>query len=200
MTITYELGGNLYVNTTNRCTCACEFCLRTHGPGVGTADSLWLEREPAKEEILADIEKRDLSRYGELVFCGYGEPSYRLEDILWVCDRLKEKHKIRIRMDTNGHSSLIYGKDTAPLFRGRIDCVSISLNAATPEEYVRKCRPAQGAAAYRAMLDFTREVVKYVPDVQMTVVDTMPAEEIEQCRRIAEGLGAKFRVREYIED
>jgi len=200
MTITYEFGDNLYVNTTNRCTCACEFCLRSYGDTVGSSDSLWLKQEPGREEILADIESRELSQYPELVFCGYGEPTYRLFDILWVCDKLKEKHSIPIRMDTNGHGSLIHGQNIAPLLKGRIDRLSVSLNAATPEAYVRRCHPAGGEAAYQAMLDFTKEAVQYVPFVQMTVVSNIPAEEIEDCRRIAEGLGAKFRVREFIED
>lgn len=90
MTITYGYGKNLYVNTTNRCTCACEFCIRTTGDGVGTASSLWLDREPTREEILADIQKQNLSRYDELVFCGYGEPTFRWDDIAWVCDQLRD--------------------------------------------------------------------------------------------------------------
>jgi len=36
--------------------------------------------------------------------------------------------------------------------------------------------------------------------VLMTVVDNMPAEEIEECRRICEALGATFRVRAYSTD
>ena len=51
------------------------------------------------------------------------------------------------------------------------------------------------------MKDFTREVLKYVPTVMMTVVDTIPAEEIEHCRRICEeDVGATYRVRAYIKE
>ena len=67
-------------------------CLR-HGKAEGsiyTEDSLWLEREPTREEILADIESHDLSQYEQLCFVGFGEPSYRIEDICWVIDRMKE--------------------------------------------------------------------------------------------------------------
>ena len=78
MTISYVLGGKLYLNLTNRCPNACDFCLRTHGDGVGDASSLWLEREPTREEIWADLQKRDLTQYPELIFCGYGEPTCRL--------------------------------------------------------------------------------------------------------------------------
>ena len=130
MTITYGYGKNLYVNTTNRCTCACEFCIRTTGDGVGTASNLWLDREPTREEILADIQKQDLSRYDELVFCGYGEPTFRWDDIAWVCDQLRDAGPVPpIRMDTNGHGNVICGRDITPELKGRIDVVSISLNS-----------------------------------------------------------------------
>ena len=89
-TITYEYGDNLYVNPTNRCNFNCEFCLR-HNQGSGGSiytHNLWLRREPTKEEILASIESHDLSKYRQLVFVGFGEPSYRLEVICWVIDRM----------------------------------------------------------------------------------------------------------------
>lgn len=197
MTITYVYGKNLYVNTTNRCDCSCTFCLRTTGDRVGDSGPLWLEREPTREEILADIQKRDLSQYQELVFCGYGEPTYRLEDILWVAEQVKGYSSIPIRMDTNGHSDLIHGRPTAPLFAGKFDILSISLNRATAEDYQATCRSKYGIESYQAMLDFTREAVKYVPKVIMTVVDTMPQEEIEACGRICRALGATYRVRTY---
>lgn len=197
MTITYVYGKNLYVNTTNRCDCSCTFCLRTTGDRVGDSGPLWLEREPTREEILADIQKRDLTQYQELVFCGYGEPTYRLEDILWVAEQVKGYSSIPIRMDTNGHSDLIHGRPTAHLFAGKFDVLSISLNRATAEDYQATCRSKYGIESYQAMLDFTREAVKYVPKVIMTVVDTMPQEEIEACGRICRSLGATYRVRTY---
>lgn len=200
MTITYEYGKNLYVNTTNRCTCACTFCIRSYGDGVGSASSLWLEREPTREEILADIESRDLSRYAELVFCGYGEPSYRLEDILWVCRRLKAETDIPIRMDTNGHGSLIHGRDVTPEIKGLIDTLSISLNRSTEAAYNEIVRP-HVPGAFEAMQDFTRHAVAAGIRVIMTVVDNMDPAEIERCRHMCEDdLGAVFRVRQFSED
>lgn len=202
-TITYEYGENLYVNVTNRCNFNCTFCLRhnNHTGGSIYTHNLWLTREPTREEILKSIEGWDLSRYQQLVFCGFGEPSYRMEDICWVIDRMKEHGtKLFTRMDTNGTGSLIHGRDIAPEFAGRFDMVSISLNTDTAEKYEALCRPAQ-AGAYEAMLDFAREVRRYVPRVMMTVVDTIPKEEIARCREICEQeVGAEFRVREYIED
>lgn len=201
MTITYVYGRNLYVNTTNRCDMNCTFCLRHTGDGVGTGSDLWLEREPDREEILADIQARRAEDYDQLVFCGYGEPSYRLDDILWVCRRLRDSgFPLPIRMDTNGHADLINGKKTVPLMAGLLDILSVSLNNADPERYAERCRPAFGPESYQAMLDFTREAVKVIPSVCMTVVDNMPEEEIEACRRICAGLGAEFRVRAYTTD
>lgn len=202
-TITYEYGGNLYVNTTNRCNFACEFCLRHNKKSNGSiyTDNLWLEREPTREEILASIEGWDLSKYQQLVFCGFGEPSYRIDDICWVIDQLKDQgKKIFTRMDTNGTGSLINGRNIAPDFKGRFDMVSVSLNTDTADKYDALCHPVQ-QGAYQAMKDFTKELTQYVPKVMMTVVDTIPKEEIENCRHICEDeIGAVYRVREYIAD
>jgi len=202
-TITYEYGDNLYVNPTNRCDFNCEFCLRRNQGSGGSiyTHNLWLRREPTREELLASIESHDLTKYRQLVFVGFGEPSYRLEDICWVIDRLKEHgHTIFIRMDTNGTASLIHGRDVTPDFAGRFDMVSVSLNNDTAEKYNAICHPIY-PDAYEAMKTFTRDVRRYVPRVMMTVVDTIPPEEIENCRRICEEeIGAEYRVREYIKD
>ncbi len=202
-TITYEYGDNLYVNPTNRCNFNCNFCLRhnqTSGGSIYT-HNLWLKREPTREEILESIESHDLTKYRQLVFVGFGEPTYRFDDICWVIDRMKEHGtKIYTRMDTNGTGSLINGRDIAPEFGGRFDMVSVSLNTDTAEKYNALCHPQQ-ENAYQAMKEFTKEVRAYVPTVMMTVVDTIPKEEIEACRHICEDeVGAVYRVREYIKD
>ena len=133
MTITYEYEGALYVNLTNKCNCACEFCLR-HGKAQGsiyTQDSLWLEREPTRQEALDSFLSRDIPSYREIVFCGYGEPTYRLDDLLWLVDQLKERFGDAlppVRINTNGHANLIHGRDVCPDLKGRIDTLSISLN------------------------------------------------------------------------
>lgn len=198
MTITYEYGKNLYVNLTNRCPNRCEFCLRTHSAGSIYAEDLWLEREPSKEEILEDIKKRDLNQYQQLVFCGYGEPTCRLQDLLWLCDQVKKFSSIDIRINTNGLSDLINGKHSAAQLDDRVDIVSISLNAPNAEKYEDVCHSEYGLEAFPAILKFAAEAGLYVPKVYMTVVDTMPQADIDECRRICEGLGAIFRVRKYI--
>lgn len=200
MTMTYEYGGNLYINVTNQCPNACDFCLRQNSSGSLYADNLWYEgTEPTKEQILADLKTRDLSKYTEIVFCGYGEPAYRWDDMLWLAKSLKAMGDYTLRVNTNGLADCITGRNAAPELKGLMDVVSISLNAPTAEKYDAVCHSKYGPAAFDAMLHFTAEAVKVVPHVVMTVVSTMPAEDIETCRRICEGLGAKFRVREYIE-
>ena len=204
MTITYEYEGALYVNLTNRCDCNCVFCLRHNGhKGSIYADDLWLEHEPTVAEALADFEARDLSSYREIVFCGFGEPIYRWDDIRAIVDALKVKHPDLppVRINTNGHADLIHGRDITGELTGRIDTVSISLNGATAEEYCAVTQPRDGEAAWQAMLDFTRRCVGRVPHVVMTIVDKdKTQEDIKTCRAMAESLGAKLRVRAYIPD
>lgn len=204
MTITYEYEGALYVNLTNRCNCACTFCLRHNGhKGSIYADDLWLDHEPTVDEALESFRARDLTAYREIVFCGFGEPSYRLEDACALIDALKAQypHLPPIRMNTNGHANLIHGRDVTPLFAGRFDTVSISLNGQTPADYCAVTRPQDGEKAWDAMLDFTRRVAQVVPQVTMTIVDLGKTEkDIAACKALAASLGASLRVREYIPD
>ncbi len=198
MTITYVFEKNLYINLTNQCPNACDFCLRQNTDTVGDSGSLWLDREPTREEILEDIFRRDLSQYRELVFCGFGEPTCRLEDLLEIAKTVKEKYPIIIRVNTNGLSDLINGRRTAKEFEDVVDILSISLNASTAEGYDERCHPKFGLEAFPAILQFARQSVFYVQTVILTVVDTMPKKEIEECRRLSNSIGADFRVREYI--
>ena len=198
MTITYIVDSALYVNVTNRCTNNCEFCIRKNGDGAYGSDSLWLEREPTEEEILTSIFERDLSSFSEIVFCGYGEPSIRLDVCRSVAIKIKERAEIPVRMNTNGHSTLYHGYDTAPLYKDAFDCVSISLNTPSAVRYDEICKPLK-AGSYTAMLDFASEVKKYVPTVMLSVVrDFLTEDELQECRRIADALGVTLKVRDYI--
>lgn len=200
--ITYDYYGSLYINMTNRCDCRCTFCIRDQGEDVPRLGGLWLEYEPAREEVLADILSHDFAEYEEIVFCGYGEPTCRADDMIWICDRLREQvpaDKLPpIRLNTNGHGSLINHRNIAPELAGRLDAVSISLNGPDKETYLKLTRPGAGEKGWDAMLDFTREAVKYLPKVMMTIVDCEhdPVKN-EASRRLAESLGAIFRIRPY---
>ena len=200
MTITYQVKNAVYVNLTNRCPCNCTFCLRHNGPGVFGSGPLWLEREPTLEETIESLGQWDFTRFREVVFCGYGEPTERLDVLLAAAAHLKERDPaLRVRVNTNGLSDLINGKPTAPLFVGKVDCLSISLNTDDPAEYLSVCRPKFGEAAYPAMLKFTQEAAALLPSVVMTVVGepVTSLEKQERCRAIATRLGARLRVRPY---
>ncbi len=196
----YDYGGGLYVNMTNKCPCRCAFCIRDMVDSLGDADSLWLKREPSKEELMKMLKQQNLAAYDEIVFCGYGEPTERLDCLLAVCDYVKNdpllKGRLKTRLNTNGLSDFINDRPTAREFSGRLDAISISLNAPTAEKYNELCRPKFGIQSFDEILRFTEEVKQYVPDVTMSVVSgSISSQDIEECRKTAAKLGVKFRVR-----
>ena len=200
MTITYPVNKGLYINMTNRCPCNCTFCLRHNADGVYGSDSLWLDREPTVEEVCDSVDTWDLTQFEEVVFCGYGEPTERLEDLLLVAKYIKDKQNIKIRINTNGLADLIWQKQTASQLKGLINTVSISLNTPNKEDYLKVVRPKFGVGSYDAMLNFAKDCTAYVPNVVMTVVDVVTSkEEQEQCRKICENIGARLRVRPFEE-
>lgn len=201
MTITYAADSAIYVNMTNRCPCACTFCLRQNKDHVFDSDSLWLDREPTVKEVCDSIDTWDLTKYSEIVFCGYGEPTERLYDLIKVAKHIRSKSNIKIRINTNGLADLIWNESTAPKLEGLIDTVSISLNATNKEDYFKVVRPKFGIDSYDAMLKFTKDCTGYVPSVVMTVVDVVTSkEEQELCRKICESVGATLRIRPYVAD
>lgn len=197
--ITYVYEDKLYVNMTNQCPNHCDFCLRNNSSGSLYAENLWYQGgEPTKEEIWAELSKEDLNRYQEVVFCGYGEPACRWDDMMWLCDQLKGCGSHFVRINTNGLADLITGRRTGLELDGRVDAVSVSLNASTPEGYDAVCHSRFGLKALPAILRFTADAAMNVPFVRMTVVSTMPKEEIDACRKLSEKVGADFFVRQYI--
>ncbi len=196
MTILYPLYGNLYVNMTNRCPCACTFCLSNNGDELNGSGNLWLDREPSVEEVKAEFDKFSPDGYQDIVFCGYGEPTDRLEDVLEVAAYVKSKFGKKTRINTNGLANLIYNKDVTPMFEGKMDAVSISLNTPDPQKYLELTRNKFGLESFDAMLAFARDVKKYVPSVTMTTVEsTISQQEEEKCRKICEELGVTYRIR-----
>ncbi|MEG0615392.1 MAG: TIGR04100 family radical SAM protein [Oscillospiraceae bacterium] len=197
MTILYTVGKKIYVNITNRCPCNCTFCIRNNGDGAYGSDSLWLEHEPSFEEVVAEFSKYNLSDFVEIVFCGFGEPLERIEDVSRLGKYLKTITKTPIRINTNGLSDLIHEKPTASLLDGAIDIVSISLNAGTKAGYLEVTRPSFGEKSFDAMLKFAEDCKKFVPNVMFTVVDVISKEEISSCKEISEKLGIPLRIRKY---
>lgn len=196
MTILYEVHGNLYINLTNKCPCACTFCLRQTRESMEASGPLWLEHTPSLDEVLAEFSKFDMEKYEEVVFCGFGEPTEALDVLLAVAKYVKDHFGKPIRINTNGLGSLVNQKDIAPLFEGLIDTVSISLNTPNAERYHALVRSKFGDVSFDAMLSFARECKKYVPNVVMTTVaTTLSAQEEDQCREICEEIGAVYRIR-----
>lgn len=190
--IAYPIRNSLYLNITNRCTAACTFCVRYHTDFV-KGHNLRLGKEPTAEELLTEI--GDPKRYAEIVFCGYGEPLLRLDVVKAVATEVKKRGG-KVRIDTNGHANLIHKRNVVPELAGLVDAVSVSLNAQNAELYSKITQPSFGIETYESVKDFIREAKKCIPDVTVTIV-SLPEVDIDACRGIAEGLGAKLRVREY---
>ena len=162
---------NIYVNLTNRCPCACTFCLRATKK-MSETNSLWLEKEPTAEEVITEFENIDINLYDEIIFCGFGEPTERLDAIIEVSKYIKKRNSnMKIRINTNGLGDLINKKEIAPLLKGLIDTVSISLNAPTAEEFYEITKNKFGIESYDAMKKFAVSCKSYIPNVVFTVVD-----------------------------
>lgn len=197
LTFVYAVHDNLYINLTNRCPCSCTFCIRHNGDGAYGSDSLWLEREPTCEEVLGEFDKYDMSKFSEIVFCGYGEPMERAEDVAFIGKELKKRYPDKlIRLNTNGLSDKIHGKPTAHLLNDAVDIVSISLNSGNAEDYNKVTRP-KWADSFEAMLRFAEDCKKYVPKVMFTVVDVISEREINESKAVSEKLGIPLRIRPY---
>ena len=197
LTFVYRVGDKLYINLTNRCPCSCTFCIRQNGDGAYGSDSLWLEREPTCEEVLAEFDKYDMTGSVEIVFCGYGEPMERAEDVSFIGRELKKRYpEAVIRLNTNGLGDKINGRPTAPSLEGAVDVVSISLNSGSREDYNKVTRP-KWEDSFEAMLKFAEDSKKYVPQVMFTVVDVISEREINESRELAEKLGIPLRIRAY---
>ena len=196
LTMLYTVGNKIYVNLTNRCPCACTFCIRQNGDGAYGSDSLWLEREPTVDEVIAEFGKYDISKYTEVVFCGYGEPMERAEDVAFIGRYVKENLGLPVRLNTNGLGDRINGKPTAEMLDGAVDIVSISLNQCDREKYNAVTRP-KWEDGFDAMISFAADCKKFVPKVMFTVVDVIPPEDISRCKALAMSLGIELRVRPY---
>ena len=193
--IIYDYFGGLYINLTNRCPCRCEFCVKNYTDGLGSADSLLLDSEPTADEVIEGLKKWNVDKYDEVVFCGYGEPTERLDVLLEIAEYIKATYNKPIRINTIGLADLIWGRETASELEGLIDTVSVSMNEADAEKFNALCHPKFGIRSYDAMIKYIKAVKKYVPHVATSVVGCISEESIDLCRKKAEELEVGFRVR-----
>ncbi len=192
--IAYQIRDSLYLNITNRCTNSCIFCAK-FDDFIVKGHELQLDHEPSIDEIKQAI--GDPTRYKEVVFCGYGEPLLRLDLVKEVASWLKRRG-IKVRVNSDGQANLVHGRNILPELHDLIDSISISLNAANPEDYHRLCQSGFGERSYQAVKDFLQQALDHIPDVTATAV-TYPGIDIAACEQVAKELGVKFRAREYNE-
>ena len=195
----YWLDNTLYLNITNQCSNSCYFCLKRYRRGVG-GFNLKLAQEPSVSQITSELsEVLHMRSWDGVVFCGFGEPTERLDVLLEVARWIRQHYgrPLQIRVDTNGLGYVPNrGRDVAgELKAAGVDKVSVSLNAGDKETYLEICKPTF-PDAYEAVLDFIRKA-KLVLQVEVTAV-RMPEVDIAKVQAVADGLGVVFRVREYI--
>ena len=196
--IIYTYHNQVYMNITNKCDCSCRFCIRSHRDQVGEADNLWFQSEPTLEEIKDAIDAFDFTGYDEVVYCGYGEPTCALENLLASAAYAKEKYNIKVRVNTNGLANLYHKRNVVPELAKVVDSVSISLNAPTAEKYQAVTRP-QFEDAFPALLEFAELAKDAFSHTQLSIVDVLPEDEIKACQKIADDRGIYLKIRKYSE-
>ena len=199
-TYVYALDGNLYINLTNKCSNGCDFCVRNERDSY-YGHYLWLRHgEPTAEKVIAALNAtKDLTQYKEVVFCGFGEPTYRVAEMVAVCDYLHEKG-LSTRLNTNGQGNLINKRDIIPDLKGKIDLVNVSLNAASAEKYQKICRSQYGENGFGAMVEFAKECKRQGVNVRFSIVDCIGKEEVDACKALADSVRVPLYVRDYITD
>lgn len=189
----YDIDGKLYINLTNKCSNNCDFCVRHSESYEGYY--LWLKKEPTVKEVILSLP--NLDNYKEIIFCGYGEPTYRVEKIVTLGKYFKSLGK-STRLNTNGHGNKINGRNITKDLVGVIDVVSISLNQSNSHKYEKICHSIYGESAFDIMIDFAKNCVKEGISTVLSIVKVDDV-NIDECEKIAKSVGATLKVREYIE-
>ena len=199
-TYVYTLDGNLYINLTNKCSNACDFCVRNERSSY-YGNYLWIRNgDPTVEKVIAAAKGfGDLTRFKEVVFCGFGEPTYKVAEMVALCDYFHEKG-LKTRLNTNGQGNLINKRDIVPELKDKIDFVNISLNASCVEKYQPICRSQFGESGFSGMIEFAKLCRKNEIACRFSIVDCIGEEEVEACRRLAESVRIPLYVRKYIID
>ena len=194
--LVYPIRRSLYVNLTNECSNRCAFCPRSTGRLVVMGHDLKLPREPTAAEVIQALQVAGAQDYEEVVFCGFGEPTLRLDVLKEIAHEVKSRWKLRTRLNTNGQGSAIAGRDITPELAGLIDALSVSLDAPDAATYEKLCRPTM-PDAFEAVCDFLRRAKGRIPTIRATAV-AVPGLDLEAVRRVAEkDLGVTFEVREF---
>ena len=199
-TYLYTLDGNLYVNLTNKCSNGCDFCVRNERTSY-YGNYLWLRNgDPTVEKVISAANGfGDLTRFKEVVFCGFGEPTYKVAEMVALCDFFHEKG-LKTRLNTNGQGNLINKRDITPELKGKIDFVNVSLNASCVEKYQPICRSQFGEAGFAGLVEFAKLCRRNGIACRFSIVDCIGEAEVEACKRLAQSVNVPLYVREYITD
>ena len=155
---------------------------------------LWIDEEPTPEDIIEQLPENLDDYDNEVVFCGFGEPTYNLDTLDEVASFLHCLDKTT-RINTNGQANLIHGEDVTDVIVTSCDVINVSLNECTAAKYQQHCKSIYGEKAYDALLEFAELCKKRGGKVVFSVVDSIGNVDVEQCRKIAEKLGIPLRVR-----
>lgn len=198
--LVYELDGKIYINLTNKCTNDCIFCLRKDKDDV-CGQQLWLDDENSTaQDVISQLNNFKIS--SEVIFCGYGEPMLKLDVLKEVAGYIKKNYSdTKIRVNTNGHANYVYKRNVVPELKGFVDEFSVSLNGVSEEEYDELSQPVF-KGAYKEVKKFIKSCSDEGIDVVASVVEGYKGRHIdlEKCEQIANSLGAKFRIREWIQN
>ena len=197
-TYAYILDGNLYINLTNKCSNGCDFCVRNERSSY-FGHYLWIRHgDPTPEKVISQVKGLgDLTRFKEVVFCGFGEPTYKVAEMVKLCDYFHEKG-LKTRLNTNGQGNLINKRDIVSDLKDKIDFVNVSLNASCAEKYQPVCRSQFGPSGFEAMIEFAKQCKRQGVDCRFSIVDCIGEEEVEACKRLATSVKIPLYIRSYI--
>ena len=199
-TYLYVIDGTLYVNLTNKCSNACDFCVRNERSSY-FGNYLWIRHgDPTVEKVIAAAKALgDISYLKEVVFCGFGEPTYKVAEMVALSDFFHEKG-LKTRLNTNGQGNLINKRDIVPELKGKIDFVNVSLNASCYEKYQPICRSQFRESGYEGMIEFAKLCKRNGIPCRFSIVDCIGEAEVEACKRLADSIRIPLHVRKYIAD
>lgn len=205
----YRFGNGVYINLTNRCPNLCVFCIKTKWKMDFHGNNLNLQNnEPSAMQVLHDLQT-ELAKapFKEVVFCGYGEPTLRLDTLLFIAQTLQgwraqaKYPPFTVRLNTNGLGNRINHKNIVPLLRKCIDEINVSVNAENEEVWKKLVRPEpEYQDGFEDVWDFLRDCVAagFAKTVASCVDKTgCNAQAVKQ---LVQEAGATFYLRSFLDE
>ena len=201
--LVYLLDGKLYINLTNACTNKCLFCIRNLKDDV-KGKTLWLSSEDVSSNDVIEQFKNLYDSQDDVIFCGYGEPTLKLDVLKEVATYIKQNHpNVKIRLNTNGHANFVYQRNILPELKGLVDDISVSLNAQTEDLYKEITQVnLKTETPLAEVQDFIKKSVAEGFETTASVVTGYKDfdRDVKECEKMTTALGAKFRNREWLDN